>query len=100
MFFSFRNKRAFSFGLSPSLAIMFYHLAGISHMLQHSVARNFAHHIAHSSMPVPDLHFEVVVAFLVEMALFVILRLIGEWPSAPKARRRKLQPDAHHGQQR
>lgn len=79
MFFSFRNKRAFSFVFVPLSAIMFYTLLVFSHMLQHSGRPQFLQSLLYSFNAGPRLaSLRVVVAFLVEMALFVILTLIGD----------------------
>ncbi|MFA6681864.1 MAG: DNA translocase FtsK, partial [Sphaerochaeta sp.] len=48
MFFSFRNKRAFSFVFVPLSAIMFYTLLVFSHMLQHSGRPQFLQSLLYS----------------------------------------------------
>ncbi len=79
MCFSFRNKRAFSFVFIPLSAIMFYTLLVLAHMLQQSPRPHFLQSLLYSFDADPRLaSLRVVVAFLVEMALFVVLTLVGD----------------------
>lgn len=79
MCFSFRKKRAFSFVFIPLSALMFYTLLVLAHMLQQSPRPAFLQTLLYSFDAEPRVaSLRVVVAFLVEMALFVVLTLIGD----------------------
>ncbi|HKL59367.1 MAG TPA: DNA translocase FtsK [Sphaerochaeta sp.] len=79
MCFSFRKKRAFSLVFIPLSAIMFYTLLVLAHMLQQSSRPAFLQPLLYSFDVEPRFAaLRVVIAFLVEMALFVILTLIGD----------------------
>ncbi len=79
MCLSFRNRRAFSFVYLPLTALMFYTLLVLSHMLQQSPRPQFLQSLLYSFDADPrEASLRVVIAFLMEMALFVVLILIGD----------------------
>ena len=79
MCFSFRKKRAFSLVFIPLSAIMFYTLLVLAHMLQQSPRPAFLQTLLYSFHAEPRFaSLRVVIAFLIEMALFVVLTLIGD----------------------
>ena len=79
MCFSFRKTRPFSLVFIPLSAIMFYTLLVLSHMLQQSPRPAFLQSLLYSFDAEPRLaSLRVVIAFLVEMAVFVFLTLIGD----------------------
>jgi len=79
MCFTFRKKRPFSFVFIPLSALMFYTLLVLAHMLQMSPRPAFLQRLLFSFDAEPRFaSLRVVVIFLVEMALFVVLTLIGD----------------------
>jgi len=79
MCFTFRKKRAFPLVFIPLSALMFYTLLVLAHMLQQSPRPAFLQKLLYSFDAEPRLaSLRVVIAFLVEMALFVVLTLIGD----------------------
>ena len=79
MCFSFRKKRPFTLIFIPLTAVMFYTLLVLAHMLQQSPRPAFLQPLLFSFDA--ELRFaslRVVIAFFVEMALFVFLTLIGD----------------------
>ena len=79
MCFSSRKKRAFSLVFIPLSALMFYTLLILAQMLQQSPRPAFLQTLLYSFDAGPRVaSLRVVMAFLVEMALFVALTLIGD----------------------
>ncbi|HKL59149.1 MAG TPA: DNA translocase FtsK [Sphaerochaeta sp.] len=79
MCFSFRRKKPFSLVFIPLSALMFYTLFLLAHMLQQSPRPAFLQKLLYSFDAEPRVaSLRVVLAFLVEMALFVGLTLIGD----------------------
>ncbi|MBI9094538.1 MAG: DNA translocase FtsK [Sphaerochaeta sp.] len=79
MCFSFRKKRVFSFVFIPLSALMFYTLLVLAHMLQMSPRPAFLQTLLYSFDAEPRVaSLRVVIAFLIEMALFVVFTLLGD----------------------
>ncbi len=79
MCFSLRRKRPFSLVFIPLTAAMFYTLLVLAHMLQQSPRPAFLQSLLYSFDAGPRIaSLRVVIAFLVEMALFVAFTLIGD----------------------
>ncbi len=78
MIFSFRTKKRFSYILIPLTALMAYTLYTLSHMLQESSRPFFARMLQASSSDLRSASLKVVLAFIAEVALFIILTLIGD----------------------
>lgn len=79
MCFSMRKKHAFSLIFLPLSALMFYTLLLFTHLLQNSGRPAFLQPLLYSFEADSRLaSLRVVLAFLGEMALFVILTLIGD----------------------
>lgn len=92
MLFTFRRKRTFSYLFIPLSALMFYTLLVLAHMLQQSPRPAFLQKLLYSFHAEPrQASLRVVIAFLSEMALFVVLTLVGDGISRRQQKKEAFQ---------